>query len=161
MPTEYPEEDGVQRESLWMSATPAKEISPNYVAVVIVSVLLAIYASMEFLFLMTQRPYPGGLLNQIDSGLFGFLSIFSAAGMLFRWSFAHKTAIIMLLAHMVILVPLTSFIILPSLTPGLSIEETQLVINGSMAEAFFFIAFYGVLLFTLTRPRVVAVFGRG
>lgn len=156
-----PEEKDEQNEVTWTPVAPGKEIKSNYVAVVIVSVLLASYASLELHSLIIDRSFLGGLLNQIDSGLFGLLGIFSAVGMLFRWPFAHKTAIIMVLARIIIIVPLTSFIILPPSTVGLSAEETQLVINASMTEAFFVMAIFGILLFSLTRPRVVAVFRKG
>ena len=155
-----PEEKDEQNEVGWTPVAPPPGTKPNYVAVVIVALLLGFYFAMELYSLITERPYPGGLINQIDSGLFGLLSIFSAVGMLFRWPFAHKTAIILLIAHIVTLVPLMSFIILPQYTAGLSVEETQLVINFAMMQAFLFMAFYGILLFVLTRPRVVAVFGK-
>ncbi|MEI7831775.1 MAG: hypothetical protein WCJ56_01035 [bacterium] len=160
MSVEDPEEHEEQGKPAWTPVEPEKELKPNYVAVLIVSVLLTAYSSAELYSLKVQFPYPGGLINQIDSGVFGLLGIFTAVGMLFRWPFAHKTAIVMILARILTLMPLTSFFILPPLTAGLSAGETQIAINDYLIDAFFNMAMYGLLLFVLTRPRVAAVFGR-
>ena len=161
MSVEDPEEHEEQGNPTWTPVEPEEELKPNYVTVVIVSALLIGYSTMGLYSLKVQFPYPGGMINQIDSALFGILGIFFAIGMLFRWPFAHKTAIVMILVRILTLMPLTSFFILPPLTAGLSAGETQIAVNEYLIDAFFNMAFYGILLYSLTRPRVKAVFGRG
>ncbi len=157
MPENNPEEKD-NNEISWQPEFPAQEGKPNYIAVVIVAVLLFADSALQLPSLFTMESYPGGAINQFDTALFGLLGLFSAIGLLFRLPLAHQAAVFMLVARVLTLVPLFAFILIPWITASLPAEETTLVVNDQMTIAYIELAIYGIFLFVLTRPRVRAVF---